>query len=194
MVDENPRLSDLLGKLTERVFEDSVRRRTLEEYRRGWEARRRAFRRLVQAGEAVSEGYIPSDAPHPKDVAFGVTRKKRLFLSADMVKDPETGKPHERTGGVSHIALLYAAGLAKTPDDPRPEDDYAVRGIVKAGLGGRIIFWEDGYALTSARYAPFVKRAIEKLLERGLISPDAEVYGAGEDVAVAAAEEIRRDW
>lgn len=185
-------LSELVGKLVPQPCEP--RRRTLEEFRRSWEARTRAFRKLLEAKKAVAEGYIPSDVPHPQDVAFGVTKKKRLFLSADMVKDPETGKPHERTGGISHIMLLWAGGLAKTADDPKPDDDYAVRGIVKADLGGRVIFWEETPTLTAPRYASFVKLAVEQLLKRKLIQPETEIYGSGEDVALATAEDIVREW
>lgn len=166
-------------------------KRTIDDYRRSFESRVRAHRRLVEAGQAVDERYLPSDErDDEKDVAFGVTRSGR-FLSADMVTDEE-GNPVEKMGLVSHSALLVAAGLAKDLDDPKPTDDFRVRGIVKARLGGRVIFWEGGHELLRQRAA--VRDAIEQLLARKLIDDDAGIYGAGESVPVAQAFEIVQDW
>lgn len=185
---------NLLGKLF--ISEDVrpvPRKRTLEEYRRSWESRTRAHQRLAEHKKLIGEGYLPSDEVDlEKDVAFGITKKNRQFLSADMVKD-EHGNPPKRMGTISHIGLLVAAGFADSPDS-KPSDDYACRGIVKPKLGGRVIFWESTPDLTTARLAPFVKDCIEELLKRGLIKLETEVYGANEDVAVATAEEIKRDW
>jgi hypothetical protein len=184
---------DLLGKLL--LAEDvrpSPRKRTLAEYRQSWESRTRAHQRL-STQKRLGEGYLPSDeVDYEKDVAFGITKQKRRFLSADMVTD-EHGQPPKRMGTISHIGLLVAAGFAKSTDE-KPGDDYACRGIVKPKLGGRVIFWETTPELTTARLAPFVKDCIEELLKRHLIQLETEVYGANEDVAVATAEEIKRDW
>lgn len=184
----------LLGKL---LIEEDVRpvprKKTLEEYRRSWESRTRARQRLVDHKEKLGEGYLPSDeVDYEKDVAFGITKKNRMFLSADMVKD-EHGNPPKKMGTISHLGLLIAAELADAQGS-NLTDDYACRGIVKPKLGGRVIFWETTHELTTARLAPFAKDCIEELLKRKLIELETEVYGSNEDVAVATAEEIKRDW
>jgi hypothetical protein len=169
----------------------AVTRRSLSEYLASWQSRTRAFRRRKAKGLELVEGYLPSDELDAKnDVAFGVTKKSRQFLSADMITD-DAGKPPRNMGTISHLGLLTAAGLA---DGEKATDEFAVRGIVKAKLNGRVIFWEDTPTLTSPRYASFVKACIDNLLDRNLIKQEAEVYGADEEVAVATAEEIKRDW
>lgn len=181
---------DLLGKLFMEAAPAPPKRRTLEMYRRSWMSRV-AIRKVAGF---LGEGNLPSDDPDPEhDVAFGITKKKHLFLSADQAKD-EHGQPHKRKGMISHVAMLYAAGLAKTPDDPKPSDDYACRGIVKHRMDGKIIFWETTDQLTTARLAPYVRECIDGLLQRKLITPETEVFGANEDVAVATAGDISRDW
>jgi hypothetical protein len=171
--------------MIEMCSDGPARRVTVAASRRSYEARLAAARRLVESGSGALQGRAPSDAWHAEDVAFGVTRSGR-YLDAKMVES-EDGRPI-KLGAISHSALLLAAGLSTSADDPHPIDDYVTRGIVKAGLGGCVIFWESGHELLR-RYRS-VRKAVDHLVARGIVRRDAEVYGCGERVPVAVVDEI----
>lgn len=167
------------------------RKRTVEDFLRSWEARTRAYRLFADRKERISEGYLPSDEPdYINDVAFGILKKSHKVLSANEVRD-EHGQPHKRMGTISHIAMLYAGKYA-SPLSPKPSDDFAVRGIVKPKLGGRVIFWETTPELT--RMPTYVRECIDELLHRKLIQPETDIYGQNEDVPVGTAEDISHNW
>ena len=154
-------------------------------------AYRARFDRRMRRPAALAEGHLPSDLRDDlRDIAFGVT-EKGIYLDASMV-EAEDADIKIRRGLISHSALLVGAGLSRNLDDPKPRDDFRVRGIVKSRLGGLVIFWEGGHELL--RWAPWVRTAIDNLLRRGLLRKGAAVYGAGDRVPVATAAEIARDW
>ncbi len=77
-------------------------------------------------------------------------------------------------------------------DDPRPSDNYVVRGIVKKKLNDDVVFWEDVNELLHKR--EFVKIAIENLLNGNLIKDDAKIYGANDDEHLALAYDVMQGW
>jgi hypothetical protein len=144
-------------------------------------------KKLRRSRNILSEAFIPSDHHDVNDVAFGVT-KKGIYLDATMIKTDEP----INLGSISHSALLYAAGLSKSIDDPKPTDDYVVRGIVKRKLDGDVIFWEDVNELLRKR--EFVKIAIENLLKNGLIEDVTKIFGANDDEHLALAFDVAQGW
>jgi len=136
----------------------------------------------------IFETYTPADQVNKdKDVAFGVT-KSMDYLDAAMVTDPEGNTPPKSSMGmISHGQLLAMSGKSKDANDPKPIDDYVVRGIVKANLNS-IIFWENNQELL--RRMPYVKQALKNLFDRGLIKDTNEVWGSNEKEMLAHVFEI----
>ena len=151
-----------------------------EEYLKNYLRREKVFRKL----ELNPETCLPSDHQDPGDIAFGVTRNG-VYLDATQVPG------FENTGSISHGVLLFSAGLSSSPDDPRPSDDYIIRGIVKKKLD-RVIFWETSRELVAR--SKWVKIAVQKLLDHKLIKQETEIYGANENSPLAKSYEIIQDW
>lgn len=106
-----------------------------------------------------------------------------------MVTDPEGNTPPKTSMGmISHGQLLAMSGKSKDANDPKPTDDYVVRGIVKANLDGMIIFWESNQELL--RRMPYLKQALKGLLDRSLIKDTNEIWGSNEKEMLANVFEI----
>jgi hypothetical protein len=137
----------------------------------------------------IFEAYTPADQVNKdKDIAFGVT-KSMNYLDATMVTDPEGNTPPKTSMGmISHGQLLAMSGKSKDANDPKPTDDYIVRGIVKANLDGMIIFWESNQELL--RRMPYLKQALKGLLDRSLIKDTNEIWGSNEKEMLANVFEI----
>ena len=137
----------------------------------------------------VTESYIPSDLRDSNDVAFGVTKSGR-YLDATMIDVEDGGTIN--LGSISHGALLFAAGLSQSIDDPKPTDDYVVRGIVKKKLDNDIIFWEDTDELIRRRES--VKIAVEGLLKNKLVQDTNRIFGAHDDTHLALVLDVVQGW
>jgi len=126
------------------------------------------------------KSFFPSDNKSKDDVAFGLLNNNRFIAAVDF-SDIEID-----LGDVSHSLMLVGLGYSEHYDDPNPKHDYIVRGIVKKNMDNAVAFWEDSEdLLTNKRYISGVKKCLNELLKRKLITYDSEVYGTGYGKSIA---------
>lgn len=141
--------------------------------------------KLLNKLGAIKEALYPNDHFHHEDVAFGLLKNHRFIAATDF-----EGVDKKESGYISHIAMLQAIGLAdpekietefvRSKNSSLTDDHYVVRGIVKAGLNGDILFWESPMdILENSTFFEGVLKCLRELKKRHLIKDSAKVHGSG---------------
>lgn len=99
-------------------------------------------------GGVIKESLYPNDDFHKDDIAFGLLKGNQFIAATDF-----KGVNLEEPGYISHIAMLQAMGkvdsnkietdFERSERNSLTQEHYLVRGIVKAGLEGSVLFWES---------------------------------------------------
>ena len=125
--------------------------------------------------EKVKVALYPNDHFSNEDIAFGILTNG-IFLC---VEDHPELKNKDK-GYASHGLLLQINGFTEDMHDPNPKVDYRVRGIVKAEMGGNVVFWETPEEIVEDKVKfSAVKKCLKELKRRKLIKNDTEVHGSG---------------
>ena len=127
------------------------------------------------ASDILKESLYPNDNFSRNDIAFGLLENGTFLCVEDY---PELRNKDK--GYASHGLLLQISGFSDDMHDPKPRVDYRVRGIIKAEMGGSVVFWESSEDILEDNYKfNAVKKCLKELKKRNLIKNDTTVHGSG---------------
>jgi hypothetical protein len=149
------------------------------------------FRQRAQYLEESNSGSMlprlaPNDHFSKEDIAFGYLENSQCVVATDFVRPGGI-----EIGYIAHISMLMELGHAKNLNDPSPQVDYVIRGIIKSDLNQDVVFWETPQDLlkTSSNFQA-MRECLVQLLLRKLISPQNSVYGNGIRVSIGTVDEL----